>query len=87
MRDSELARHRISEPERVAYGSAEIERSDIYRGRRKLAPVFRHLAQRAIEGFRQSSRDVPCRRGAICRNSPRRLKAIGKIVELLVGEH
>jgi hypothetical protein len=87
IRDSELARHRIGEPERVAYGSAEIERSDIYRGRRKLAPVFRHLAQRAIEGFRQSSRDVPCRRGAICRNSPPRLKAIGKIVELLVGEH
>ena len=68
IRDSELARHRIGEPERVAYGSAEIERLDIYRGRRKLAPVFRHLAQRALEGFRQSSRDVPCRRGALCRS-------------------
>jgi hypothetical protein len=31
IRDSELARHRIGEPERVAYGSAVIERSDIYR--------------------------------------------------------
>ena len=40
IRDSELARHRIGEPERVAYGSAEIERLDIYRARRKLAPVF-----------------------------------------------
>jgi hypothetical protein len=36
MRESEPARHRIGEPERVAYGSAEIERSDIYCGRRKL---------------------------------------------------
>jgi arylformamidase len=40
IRDSELARHRIGEPERVAYGSAEIERLEIYRARRKLAPVF-----------------------------------------------
>jgi arylformamidase len=40
IRDSELARRRIGEPERVAYGSAEIERLDIYRARRKLAPVF-----------------------------------------------
>ena len=40
IRDSELARHRIGEPERVAYGSAEIERLAIYRARRKLAPVF-----------------------------------------------
>jgi arylformamidase len=40
VRDSELARHRIGEPERVAYGSAEIEQLDIYRAGRKLAPVF-----------------------------------------------
>ena len=40
IRDSELARYRIGEPERVAYGSAEIEQLDIYRARRKLAPVF-----------------------------------------------
>jgi hypothetical protein len=29
IRDSELPRHRIGDPERVAYGSAEIERLDI----------------------------------------------------------
>lgn len=40
IRDSDLARHRIGEPERVAYGAAEIEQLDIYRARRKLAPVF-----------------------------------------------
>jgi len=40
IRDSELVRQRIGEPERIAYGSAEIERLDIYRVRRKLAPVF-----------------------------------------------
>jgi hypothetical protein len=40
IRDSELVRQRIGEPERVAYGLAEIERLDIYRTRRKLAPVF-----------------------------------------------
>jgi arylformamidase len=40
IRDSELARHRIGEPKRLAYGSDEIERLDIYRARRKLAPLF-----------------------------------------------
>jgi arylformamidase len=40
IRDSELARHRVGEPERVAYGPAEIERLDIYRTRRAAAPVF-----------------------------------------------
>src|SRR5207248_1687691 len=40
VRDSELTRRRIGEPERVAYGSEEIERLDIYRARRKRAPVF-----------------------------------------------
>ena len=34
IRDSELTHYRIGEPERVAYGSAEIERLDIYRARR-----------------------------------------------------
>jgi arylformamidase len=38
--DSELARRRIGEPERVAYGPAEIEQLDIYRTRRAMAPVF-----------------------------------------------
>ncbi len=38
--DSELARLRVGEPERIAYGSAEIEQLDIYRARRAAAPVF-----------------------------------------------
>ena len=40
IRDSELARHRVGEPRRIAYGSAEIERLDIYRTQRNAAPVF-----------------------------------------------
>jgi arylformamidase len=40
IRDSELTRLRIGEPERVAYGQAEIERLDIYRTERDAAPVF-----------------------------------------------
>ena len=40
IRDSELARQRIGEPERLAYGPAEIERLDIYRTRRDAAPIF-----------------------------------------------
>jgi arylformamidase len=38
--DSAIARRRIGEPERVAYGPAEIERVDIYRSGRAAAPVF-----------------------------------------------
>lgn len=40
IRDSELTRLRIGEPERVAYGQAVIERLDIYRTGRAAAPVF-----------------------------------------------
>ena len=40
IRDSELARRRIGKPERAAYGSAEIERLDIYRSGHESAPVF-----------------------------------------------
>ena len=40
IRDSELARLRVGEPERVTYGPAEIERLDVYRTRRAAAPVF-----------------------------------------------
>jgi len=40
IRDSELARRRIGEPERAAYGPAEIERLDIYCSGRNPAPVF-----------------------------------------------
>src|SRR5215472_8987120 len=38
--DSERARHRIGEPERAAYGAAEIEQLDIYRTGRGAAPMF-----------------------------------------------
>jgi arylformamidase len=38
--DSKLARLHVGEPERVAYGPAEIERLDIYRTERDPAPVF-----------------------------------------------
>jgi arylformamidase len=38
--DSEAARQRIGEPERVAYGPAEIERLDIYRTKNAGAPIF-----------------------------------------------
>ena len=40
IRDSELARRHVGEPERAAYGPAQIERLDIYRTDRKAAPVF-----------------------------------------------
>ena len=40
IRDSELARRCIGEPERVAYGSTDIERLDIYRSAGSGAPVF-----------------------------------------------
>jgi arylformamidase len=40
IRDSELTRLRIGQPERVAYGPADIERLDIYRTERHAAPVF-----------------------------------------------
>jgi arylformamidase len=40
VRDSELVRLRVGEPERFAYGSAEIEQLDVYRTRPAAAPVF-----------------------------------------------
>src|SRR5271169_6743984 len=40
IRDCELTRLRIGEPERVTYGPAEIEWLDIYRTERDAAPVF-----------------------------------------------
>jgi arylformamidase len=38
--ESAAARARVGTPERVAYGSATIERLDIYRARRAPAPIF-----------------------------------------------
>ena len=40
IRDSELARLRVGEPERLAYGPTEIEQVDIYRAERDPAPAF-----------------------------------------------
>jgi hypothetical protein len=49
--DSELVRHRIGEPERVAYGSAEIERLYIYRARcRPLLPLVWPANDRSTMG-------------------------------------
>jgi arylformamidase len=38
--DSAIVRRRIGEPERVAYGPAEIEQLDVYRASVRAAPVF-----------------------------------------------
>ena len=40
IRDSELARLRVGEPERLAYGPTEIEQVDIYRAERDPAPAY-----------------------------------------------
>jgi arylformamidase len=40
IRDSELARLRVGEPERLAYRPTELEQVDIYRAEREPAPVF-----------------------------------------------
>ena len=40
IKDSELTRRRAGEPERLAYGPAEIERLDVYRTGRDAAPVL-----------------------------------------------
>ncbi|HYZ41011.1 MAG TPA: alpha/beta hydrolase [Stellaceae bacterium] len=51
-RDSELARSRIGEPERVAYGAGEIERLDVYRTGQAEAPVFIFIHGGAWRGGR-----------------------------------
>jgi arylformamidase len=58
IRDSELARQRIGEPERIAYGPAEIERLDIYRTGRVAAPVFVFIHGGAWRSGR--SKDFAC---------------------------
>ena len=40
MSNSDLARTRIGEPRRIAYGAAEIEKLDVYRTRAANAPIF-----------------------------------------------
>jgi arylformamidase len=70
IRDSELTRLCIGQPERVAYGRAAIERLDIYRAVRAAAPVFVFIHGGAWRSgrsrFRRSGRDVPRRRRALC---------------------
>ena len=57
--DSELARLRVGEPERVANGSAEIERLDIYRTERDAAPVFVFIHGGAWRGGRSKDFATP----------------------------
>jgi arylformamidase len=57
LRDSELTRLRIGEPERVAYGPAEIERLDIYRTERDTAPVFVFIHGGAWRSGRSKSKE------------------------------
>ena len=59
IRDSELARRRIGEPERVAYGRAEIERLDVYRTAREAAPVFVFIHGGAWRSGRSKDYAVP----------------------------
>jgi hypothetical protein len=74
IRDSELARHPIGEPERVAYGSAEIERLDIYRCRRKLTPVFIFIHGGAWRSGRSTEFNLGARR------APNHLEAVTKLL-------
>jgi len=50
--DSAVARRRIGEPQRAAYGAAEIERLDIYRSATAPAPVFVFIHGGAWRGGR-----------------------------------
>ena len=57
--ESAIARRRIGEPERVAYGTAEIERLDIYRSARPAAPVFVFIHGGAWRSGRSKDFAVP----------------------------
>jgi arylformamidase len=57
--ESKTARRRIGEPERVAYGPAEIERLDIYRTGRAEAPVFIFIHGGAWRSGRSKDFAVP----------------------------
>jgi arylformamidase len=57
--DSEMARRRLGEPERVAYGPAEIERLDIYRSGGAAAPVFVFIHGGAWRSGRSKDFAVP----------------------------
>jgi len=57
--ESAMARRRIGEPERIAYGPAEIERLDIYRSRRVPAPIFVFIHGGAWRSGRSKDFAVP----------------------------
>jgi arylformamidase len=57
--ESAMARRRIGEPERVAYGPAEIERLDIYRSAGAAAPVFLFVHGGAWRNGRSKDYAVP----------------------------
>ena len=70
--DSELARLRVGQPERLAYGPAEIERLDIYRAEREAAPIFVFIHGGAWRSGRSKEFASPAetflgRRCALCR--------------------
>jgi arylformamidase len=57
--DSAIARRHIGEPERIAYGTAEIERLDIYRTGHAAAPVFVFIHGGAWRGGRSKDYAAP----------------------------
>ena len=57
--ESAMARRHIGEPERVAYGPAEIERLDIYRSAGAAAPVFVFIHGGAWRSGRSKDYAVP----------------------------
>jgi len=57
--DSAIARRHIGAPERAAYGTAEIERLDIYRCARAAAPVFVFIHGGAWRGGRSKDYAAP----------------------------
>ena len=59
IRDSAIVRRHIGEPERLAYGTAEIERLDIYRNARTAAPVFVFIHGGAWRSGRSKDYAIP----------------------------
>jgi arylformamidase len=57
--ESAMARRRVGEPERIAYGTAEIERLDIYRSAGEAAPVFVFIHGGAWRSGRSKDYAVP----------------------------
>jgi arylformamidase len=57
--DGAIVRRHIGEPERIAYGTAEIERLDIYRTKRAAAPVFVFIHGGAWRSGRSKDYAIP----------------------------